>query len=836
MSGSIFKYILLLILFLYKGSAYGFDFKKDSCIWTFDKGIINSIDENIYNIDGIYYYGDLNYTLIDTLKSQVEGLFSDGSKWQTKRKLMLQPSNIPSDFLMDIRKIAGKKYGNTSNTLSFNIFSPGTCRVIVGPSDNMSTSGKVMLHSQFKGKDGKWNEMIESKDITDNDYYELSLHGEAQGSFWISSDLPVSIYAISFSPDEDFKIYKTQQDPIIKKEKPNGNIFYDFGKAAFGQIELTLSSINGNDTVSIHLGECSIDETVNRKPGGSRTYKRLDIPLEKGTHTYRPEINWKIYSDGLKAIYMPMEIGDVMPFRYCEIECSSCNVECNEIHRYVVNSEFNEDNSFFHCDNQNLNSVWDLCKYTMKATSFIGYYVDGDRERCPYEADALINQLSHFACDSNYSISKRTIEYLLLNPTWPTEWIMQTVLMAWNDFLFSGDDYIISNYTDLLYNHTLKVFVDPKNGFVSTTALEQTVDKLSSINRTNILRDIVDWPHSDEDPTFAPQGGEDDGFIYSDYNTVVNAYHYKACLTMAEIYKALNKQEEEREMLEYCIKFKEKFNQSFFDKNIGLYQDGIGINHYSLHSNMFALCFDLVPEEYKVSVSEYLVKKGLACSVYGAQFLLEALFKCNMANEAIELLANDTQRSWMNMIYEGSTITTEAWSNSIKPNQDWTHAWGASPANLIQFSLLGIKPTSPSFNSVQIKPQIGYLNEVTAKCPTKHGSIELRIKKEEDGTSLEFIIPEEIDADILLSKSDYDFNEVYFDDNLVLENEEDKDFIKISSISGSHRIDLIKQTNKAYETFKYELPTEEIYDILGRKLSGNRKKGIYIINNKKIIK
>lgn len=85
MSGSIFKYILLLILFLYKGSAYGFDFKKDSCIWTFDKGIINSIDENIYNIDGIYYYGDLNYTLIDTLKSQVEGLFSDGSKWQTKR-------------------------------------------------------------------------------------------------------------------------------------------------------------------------------------------------------------------------------------------------------------------------------------------------------------------------------------------------------------------------------------------------------------------------------------------------------------------------------------------------------------------------------------------------------------------------------------------------------------------------------------------------------------------------------------------------------------------------------------------------------------------------------
>jgi hypothetical protein len=31
-------------------------------------------------------------------------------------------------------------------------------------------------------------------------------------------------------------------------------------------------------------------------------------------------------------------------------------------------------------------------------------YVDGDRERIPYEADAYINMLSHYAVDSEYSI------------------------------------------------------------------------------------------------------------------------------------------------------------------------------------------------------------------------------------------------------------------------------------------------------------------------------------------------------------------------------------------------------------------------------------------------
>lgn len=35
------------------------------------------------------------------------------------------------------------------------------------------------------------------------------------------------------------------------------------------------------------------------------------------------------------------------------------------------------------------------------------------------------------------------------------------------------------------------------------------------------------------------------------------------------------------------------------------------------------------------------------------------------------------------MIDQGSTITMEAWSLKAKPNQDWNHAWGAAPANLL---------------------------------------------------------------------------------------------------------------------------------------------------------
>ena len=38
------------------------------------------------------------------------------------------------------------------------------------------------------------------------------------------------------------------------------------------------------------------------------------------------------------------------------------------------------------------------------------------------------------------------------------------------------------------------------------------------------------------------------------------------------------------------------------------------------------LAFGLVDEEYKSSVMDYIRSKGVACSIYGAQFLLEAVY------------------------------------------------------------------------------------------------------------------------------------------------------------------------------------------------------------------
>ena len=70
------------------------------------------------------------------------------------------------------------------------------------------------------------------------------------------------------------------------------------------------------------------------------------------------------------------------------------------------------------------------------------------------------------------------------------------------------------------------------------------------------------------------------------------------------------------------------------------------------------------------NVVEYIVSRGMACSVYGSQFLLEALYKAKRGDVALDYLVDSSERSWVNMIREGSTISMEAWGNKFKPNQD----------------------------------------------------------------------------------------------------------------------------------------------------------------------
>lgn len=574
------------------------------------------------------------------------------------------------------------------------------------------------------------------------------------------------------------------QNPFLYKTH-NNSLVYDFGKDAFGQLEVEIEGREG-DTLKLAIGECLRDQHVDSQPHIFRRAQKVKILLEEGRHIYKPQMERIPYAEDVCALTMPKEIGEVLPFRYVEIENNNaCKV--TNLTRDVVTCPFNDNTSYFHCDNNTLNDVWDFCKYSIKATSFMGYYIDGDRERRPYEADALINQLGHYATDSYYSIGKRTCQYLIENPTWPTEWIMQTILIAWNDYLYSGDQDLLKKNYDKLKAHALFDLVDETCQLI-TTKQGQTSAFLSSLNLKNEIVDIVDWPHSD-DPELVGSDfkGEDDGFIYTTYNSVVNAYHYKVVCVLADIAEAIGEKDDSKNFHQYADSFKYIYNKAFFDKSLGLYVDGVGCSHTSLHANMFPLAFDLVPVEHIDKVADFVVSRGVSCSVYGAQFLLEALYKARRADVALDYMTSQTERSWYNMIKEGSTISMEAWGNKYKIDQDWNHAWGAAPANIIPFYLLGVHPISKGFERVEIKPQIGWLQYAEGKIPTPKGCIEISVQ----GNKISLTLPNNIVADVMLPIPDYKY--ILFVNGIQVESYEQNGYVVSTlPVKGISEIELRK--------------------------------------------
>ncbi len=523
--------------------------------------------------------------------------------------------------------------------------------------------------------------------------------------------------------------------PVSLVKNPDGSYFADFGKDAFGTLELNYKT-NKTETLLICLGEKLLDGRIDSKPGGTIRFSEVKLQVSPNKVNYVLQLPVDKRNTLPAAVQLPDSFGIVTPFRYAEIKNARQPISINDLHQKAYFHYFDESKSSFTSSDTVLNQVWDLCKYTMKATSFTGLYIDGDRERIAYEADAYINQLGHYNTDSEYAMAKQTIEYFMGHPTWPTEWLLHTAMMVYQDYLYTGDIELLRKYYGNLKNKTL-IDLAREDGLISTVSGKVNGDfmlKIGFVDSTKRIKDIVDWPPAQKDTGWklVTSEGERDGHEMLPFNTVVNCFFYQDMKIMAIMAGLLNQSADKDHFEVMAAKVKQSINQKLFDSKKGIYIDGEGSSHGSIHSNMTALAFGIVPAAYTKTVTDYIKTRGMACSVYGSQFLLEGLYEAGEGQYALDLMRATNDRSWWNMIRSGSTIALEAWDMKYKPNSDWNHAWGAAPANIIPRFLWGIQPKVAGFGIVQIKPQMGNLKFSTIKVPTIHGPFKGEYRKVSD--------------------------------------------------------------------------------------------------------
>ncbi len=551
--------------------------------------------------------------------------------------------------------------------------------------------------------------------------------------------LPVFLFSAA-SVTRGAPVHLVDEAPVTITPVAPGIVLVDFGRVAYGNVRFTPPA-GATGALTVHFGESLVAGRVNRQPPGTVRYARATVTLDGATarvaapapdarNTRQPTGAEKPDEFGQltpPAVLTPAAWGVVLPFRWVEIEGWSGELRPEHLRRQAAFAATWDDTAArFKSSDELLNRIWELCRYSIKATTFAGVYADGDRERIPYEADAYLNQLSHYATDRDVQMARDTYDHLMAHSTWPTEWATHMIFMAHADWTHTGD----------------AAWLAPRYAALKTKLLLERAraDGLIASNAAHIRKgDLVDWPVT-----------ERDGFVFTPVNTVANAFYLRGLALMAELAAALHHDADAAAYTARERTARAVFQEKLFDSARGVYRDGEGTNHASQHANLFPLAFGLAPETERARVTAFVVSRGMACSVYAAQYLLEALFDHGAAEVALALITAPGDRSWKHMVESGTTITWEAWDQRYKPNQDWNHAWGAAPANLFPRYVLGARALTSGWSRAVIRPHPGALAAADGKIPTPRGPILITWQKNPANFRLTVTVPAGMSAQVEL--------------------------------------------------------------------------------------
>ena len=348
-------------------------------------------------------------------------------------------------------------------------------------------------------KEGRENVIMGALNCTRKQLGEMHMK-VASKIIFVAAVATASASPAAGGPSDYKKTVQRRVAPASVECRIPGRTLVDFGKMAFGFLEL-VPPAGARGPYEVRLGELlKPDGSVNMKPGATIRAARVTGTIEADGVLRVPLVADKRNTNGGRegaAIQIPPEHGVIMPFRYVEVMQAPFTVTPETVRMVAVNYPIDLSESSFSCSDERLNRIYDLCKHTILVSSFAGIYVDGDRERIPYEADAYINQLSDYAVHSDYSLARASHAYLMKHPTWPTEWKQHSIFMAWADWMWSGDTGALAEFYDPLRNDKLLEKYRRASDGLLVTGGERPRGKAV---RANGAADIVDWPVGERDP------------------------------------------------------------------------------------------------------------------------------------------------------------------------------------------------------------------------------------------------------------------------------------------------------------------------------------------------
>ncbi|TQE37934.1 hydrolase [Streptomyces ipomoeae] len=531
---------------------------------------------------------------------------------------------------------------------------------------------------------------------------------------WLAPVVRTAIDGLVPAPIEAIRPHDVT--PASVTEVADGRWLVDLGREIVGGLALEITGSAG-DTIEVRLGEeLNSDGTVKYQLRATNTYREV-WTLRDGEQRFE---HW-----GYRG------------FRWAELRTSL------DLSKAVVTGrawklDWDDSHASFRSSDPALDRVWELCRYSIEATRGDLYTDTPTRERGPYEGDALINQLSEYGVQRSYALARWSNDYLVRKGTWPTEYRLMCAISAWEDYLATGDDRQLAKDYDLLTGKNLTSYLDA-DGLV----------RKAPGNTSQDLGDLVDWPAASRD-----------GYVFTNVNTVVNAFQYAAFAALARCATALGKDDDATALRGRADTLAEAMRTTLLDSSAGRFVDGVGTTHSAQHATAFPVALgvaDGLDEAVLTRLGDTLAGGGMKVSVYGSQFLLDALFRLGRSDAALALLTSTATNSWLHMLDAlKATIVTEAWDPALKSNMTLSHAWASAPANAVARHILGVRVSAPGAAEFLIRPRTGALSEAEGTVPSMRGPVSVHVRRSGDTHTTRVTVPPNTRAVLEVEMGDAD--------------------------------------------------------------------------------
>lgn len=443
----------------------------------------------------------------------------------------------------------------------------------------------------------------------------------------------------------------------------HGHYRLDFGREITGQFYMKVKGEAGQ-TVRVLCGE-ELDED-----GRVRYDMRCNCRYEE-TCTLSGDIDEFLFYD-------------YKSFRYVEVISSVDNLDPSTFSAIVRHHHF-EPRIQLESDNVTLQSIWNICENALRCGAQELLVDCPSREKGQYLGDFTVSGLAHLYvtgdCDYYVGILRDFAHSTKICPGLLAV-VPGSFMQEIADFSLLFPLQVLNGYRYTKDKSILREFLPVIEGILAHFRQFERPDGL--LEGVWDKWNLVDWPANLRDnydfdlPHVARRNG---------CHNVMNAHYLGAvsvCQTICEILGI----PKDGQHLKTLIT---AFQAEFFDEQAGLFRDTRESTHHSLHSNVLPAFYGLMPEGAAGTIRAHILAKGLSCGVFFSYFVLKALCQSGFREDAYDMILNESERGWVNMLREGATATFEAWGKDQKWNTSLCHPWAAAPIILMCEDLDGFR-------------------------------------------------------------------------------------------------------------------------------------------------